>query len=33
MIALTEEQQKKLGSGQAVEVTDAHTLRPYVVLR
>ena len=33
MIVLTEEQQQKLESGQAVEVTDAQTLRPYVVLR
>jgi hypothetical protein len=32
MIVLTEEQQQKLESGQAVEVTDAQTLRPYVVL-
>ena len=33
MIVLTEEQQRKLDSGEAVEVTDAQTLRPYVVLR
>ncbi len=33
MIVLTEEQQQKLDSGQAVDVTDAQTLRPYVVLR
>jgi hypothetical protein len=33
MIVLTEEQQQKLESGQAVEVTDAQTLCPYVVLR
>jgi hypothetical protein len=33
MLVLTEEQQQKLESGQAVEVTDAQTSRPYVVLR
>ncbi|MGC8638517.1 MAG: hypothetical protein ACP5XB_01420 [Isosphaeraceae bacterium] len=33
MIVLTEEQQQKLDSGQAVDVTDARTSRPYVVLR
>ncbi len=32
MIVLTEEQQQKLDSGRAVEVTDTQTLRPYVVL-
>jgi hypothetical protein len=32
MIVLTEEQQQKLESSQAVEVTDAQTSRPYVVL-
>jgi hypothetical protein len=33
MIELTEEQQQQLDRGEAIEVTDLRTSRPYVVLR
>ncbi len=33
MIEFTEEQRQQLEDGQAVDVTDAQTARPYVVLR
>ena len=33
MIELTDEQQRQLESGEAVDVTDSRTAQPYVILR